>query len=46
MPVSMVTTGRLLDKGGDPDCIESHSLDVVELIEDSFECPSTVGSEV
>ena len=45
-PVAMVAQCCVFDNRGDPDCVESHSLDVVQLALNSFECSSAVALEV
>jgi len=45
-PVSVVTVGSVGDNRGDPNGIEAHTLDVVEIVLDSLEGTSTVVTEI
>ena len=43
-PVAMVPSGSIVDTGGDPDGIEPHTLDIVEIVDDTSIASSAVVS--
>ena len=45
-PVSVISTRSVGDDWGDPDSVESHTLNVVQVVQDTLESSTTVVEEV